>query len=77
MLELRRVSLAAPDSEPDVTEEDVTHYPLVFKRGYVAVPTNDVQQYAKATAITFGAGVVIGMAVGAAFGNLLAKKGSR
>lgn len=77
MLELRRVSLADPESDPTVPDEEVTHIPLVVNRGYVAIPTADVREYTKATALTFGAGVVVGMAVGAAFGNLLAKKGSR
>lgn len=53
------------------TEEDVTATPLVVSRGYVAVPTPDVQQFVRSQAVTFGAGFVLGMVAGAIFGNLL------
>jgi len=70
MLELHRVSLGA-DPSP---EEDVTTTPLTKQRGYVAIPTPDMQEYVRSQAVTFGVGFVVGMTIGALFGNLLERR---
>lgn len=62
MLELRRAGLGQ-----EAPEGDVTSTPILVQRGFVAVPTPDVQEYVRSQALTFGAGVAI-------FGNLLTRK---
>ena len=64
MIELHRVGLSQPG------EGEVTTIPLIESRGFVAVPTLDVQNYVRAQFITFGTGFVVGMAAGALLGNL-------
>ncbi len=70
MLELRPVSLAQT-----VPEEEVTTVPIVTRRGYVAVPTGDVESYVRAQFLTFAAGFVVGMGIGAVAGNIFQRRG--
>lgn len=60
----------------EVPEEEVTSTPLLVQRGFVAVPTPDLQEYMRSQFMTAAAGFVIGMTVGALFGNLLARRKS-
>lgn len=69
MLELRRVGLGQ-----EAPEGEITTTPILVQRGFVAVPTPDVQEYVRSQALTFGAGVVLGISIGAIFGNLLTRK---
>lgn len=69
MLELRRSGLAE-----EAPEDDVSSTPILVTRGFVAVPTPDVQEYVRSQALTFSAGFVVGMGIGALFGNLLTRK---
>jgi hypothetical protein len=66
MLELRRVDLGS--------DHDVTTTPMVKQRGYVAVPTPDMREYVRSQAVTLGVGFVMGMTIGALFGNLLERR---
>jgi hypothetical protein len=70
MLELRRVSLG----QETATDEEVTTTPIFVERGYVAIPTRDMQEFARSQLTTFAGGFVVGMAAGALFGNLLARR---
>lgn len=69
MLEMRRVSLGQA-----AEDEDVTTTPILVQRGFVAVPTPDVEAYVHSQFITFAGGFVIGMSAGAIFGNLFARR---
>ncbi len=69
MLELRRISLA----DNGVIEEEVTTTPLIARRGFVAIPTPDVEAYVRSQFLTFAAGFVVGMSAGALLGNLFAR----
>lgn len=71
MLELRRRRSLGDET---VSDEEVTTVPLVVNRGFIAVPTQDVQAYTQSQFVTFGAGFAIGMTVGALFGNLLSRR---
>ena len=69
MLHLRRAGFA-----DGAAPGDVTTTPLLVQRGFVAVPTPDVQEYVKSQALTFAAGFVVGMGIGALFGNLITRR---
>lgn len=73
MLELRRVDLG----QDDVPEGEITTAPIIQQRGFIAVPTGDVENYVRSQFVTFAAGFVLGMAGGALVGNLFAKRGPR
>lgn len=70
MLELRSLSLGQP-----VPADEITTTPIVSRRGYVAVPTRDVESYVRSQFVTFAAGFVVGMSIGALAGNLLQRRG--
>jgi hypothetical protein len=59
-----------PDVAPTLMHELVT--PIDRQRGWVAVPTYDMRQYAQTQVITMAVGFGIGLTVGALFGNILA-----
>lgn len=61
-----------PDVSPTLFHE--MYRPVEKQRGWVAVPTFDMRQYVQAQLLTFAAGFVVGMGMGAVFGNLLAGK---
>jgi hypothetical protein len=61
-----------PDVAPTLVAE-VTK-PVERQRGWVAVPTYDMRQYVQTQFITFAAGFVVGMGIGALFGNIIAGK---
>jgi len=74
MLQLRRSGRALADDGPAVSPDDVTTTPIFVRRGFVAVPTPDVQEYVRSQALTFAGGFVVGMGIGALFGNLLTRR---
>lgn len=61
---------------PDVAQTLVHEMalPVGKQRGWVAVPTYDMRQYVQTQFLTFAGGFVVGMGVGAVFGNLMAGK---
>jgi hypothetical protein len=65
-------SALPPDVSTTFVEEVIR--PVDKQRGWVAVPTFDMRQYVQAQLLTFAAGLVVGLGVGAALGNVLAGK---
>ena len=65
-------AMLPPDVSPTFISEMAK--PVDKRRGWVAVPTFDMRQYVQAQLLTFAGGFVVGMGIGAVFGNLLAGK---
>ena len=61
-----------PDVAPTLIHEMVT--PVDKRRGWVAVPTFDMRQYVQAQLLTAAAGFMVGMGMGAIFGNFMSGK---
>ena len=59
-----------PDVAPTLLHD--TFAPVGRQRGWVAVPTYDMREYVKAQVLTAAAGFVVGVSLGALFGNFLA-----
>lgn len=54
-----------------VPTDDASVLALMRGRGFVAIPTLDVQRYVQAQLVTVAVGFGIGVGVGALFGNVL------
>lgn len=58
-----------PDVAPTFVHEIAA--PVSRERGWVAIPTPDMREYVKAQLLTAAAGFVVGMGLGAVFGNVI------